>query len=163
MLCHVCKKLEATYHQLDRLEDGSWIQRDLCEECYHAATGSAPVAKVTKKVLLETKIELGATSKEDDFACPGCGLAYSTFLKQRRLGCERCYQTFRSDVERIFRRVQQHTNHRGKVPGRPRPTEHAPAQLDELRSKLQRAIEEERFEDAALFRDKMRRMSEGRE
>ena len=163
MLCHNCKKVEASYHQLDRLEDGSWVQRDLCEPCYLEATGTAPAAAKPVSKLLSTKIELGAAKQEGEFSCPGCGLAYSTFLRVRRLGCERCYQTFRSDVERIFRRVQAHTNHRGKVPGRPRATERPPAEMDELRSKLQRAIEDERFEDAALFRDKMRRLSEGRE
>lgn len=163
MLCQNCKKAEASFHQLD-LEDDKWIQRHVCEQCALGTTpkGPPPLAKslgVIGKILIEATSESPGSSDEE-FACPGCGLAYTTFLKQRRLGCARCYEAFHSDVEQIFRRVQEHTNHRGKVPGRPAAAPPAPLELERLRSNLQRAIEEERFEDAALYRDKIRRVSE---
>ena len=166
MLCQNCKKAEASFHQLD-LEDDKWVQRHVCEQCAlgTAPKGPAPLAKslgVIGKILIEATEET-PEAECSDFSCPGCGLAYPTFLKQRRLGCGRCYETFRSDVEQIFQRVQEHTNHRGKVPGRPAASPPAPLELERLRSNLQRAIEEERFEEAALYRDKIRLLAEDRE
>lgn len=164
MFCQICKKEQATVQQLEKHEDGEWAYCQMCEKCALAAEAGSSATHPVGKMLIEGAKKKAAASKStpgDAFACPGCGLAYAIFSKQRRLGCGLCYDSFRSDVEQIFRRVQQHTNHRGKVPGRPQREVRPSAELDELRSKLQRAIEEERFEDAALFRDKMRRLTEG--
>ncbi|MCA8972563.1 MAG: UvrB/UvrC motif-containing protein [Planctomycetes bacterium] len=164
MLCQKCNKAVATYHQLD-LEDGTWVQRHVCEQCALGVELAPPPAKALGsigKILIEATVE-PRVDPEDEFSCPGCSMSYSTFRKQRRLGCQRCYETFHSDLVQIFRRVQEHTNHRGKVPGRPNATPPAPLELERLRSNLQRAIEEERFEDAALYRDKMRRLTDDTE
>ncbi len=161
MLCQKCNKVQATYQQLD-LENGKWVQHHVCEQCALGTDAAPPPAKtigVIGKLLIEAS-EVARPSPEGEMTCPGCGLDHASFRRQRRLGCGRCYETFHDDLLQIFRRVQEHVNHRGKVPGRPAASAPAPLELERLRANLQRAIEEERFEEAALYRDKMRRLTE---
>jgi protein arginine kinase activator len=92
-------------------------------------------------------------------ACPGCGLTHEQFQAGRRLGCARCYDVFAAELEQIFHRVQDEAVHRGKVPGRPRTAPPSPLELRRLRECLQRAVEDERFEEAARFRDQINKLS----
>ncbi|HEY8449100.1 MAG TPA: UvrB/UvrC motif-containing protein, partial [Bacillota bacterium] len=68
--------------------------------------------------------------------------------------------------EPIVRRVHGSTRHVGKVAGRGG-ADNLRRRAEALRSELQRAVEEERYEDAARLRDQLRelqrQLAEGRE
>ena len=170
MLCQTCKQTQATTHILEKTAEG-WSQRNVCENC---ALGIDPLAgsQLTSGKVVKLFTELFGKGEAgvgeaidaelaDNVRCPGCDLSYEQFRANRRLGCSRCYEIFKSDVERILLKVQDHVKHRGKVPGHPQQRRIPNAELDQLRNKLQQAIQEERFEDAALFRDKMKELEQG--
>ncbi|MCG8431426.1 MAG: UvrB/UvrC motif-containing protein [Candidatus Omnitrophica bacterium] len=117
--------------------------------------------------------------------CPNCGLGYADFKKVGRLGCGSCYGTFRKYLMPLLKRIHGSSQHVGKhppsAPAKPktakrrsvlkersagpkdtpvRPSgQKIPAgqkELNELRLRLQRAIETEAFEEAAKIRDQIK-------
>ncbi|MEZ5989228.1 MAG: UvrB/UvrC motif-containing protein [Planctomycetota bacterium] len=168
MRCQICQKNPATIHVLD-LVGTEWVGRWTCEDCARGegADGGQDPLKVIKffgQILggQAATAPLGKGTASGD-ACPGCGMTYEQFQQTKRLGCPRCYETFQVDLEQIFMRVQENVLHRGKVPGRPKTAPPTPLELRRLHEQLGRAVEEERFEEAARLRDKIQELSRGDE
>ncbi|MAE76390.1 MAG: hypothetical protein CMJ85_05955 [Planctomycetes bacterium] len=162
MLCQNCQQAQATIHSLDK--DGSdWVAHHHCEKC---AMSGGPEASVEPGKIIKlfgdylAQADSPAPTLDKDTACAGCGLGYEQFQQSRRLGCARCYETFAPDLEQIFLRVQERTMHKGKAPGRPQTSMPSPLELRRLRENLQQAVDEERFEDAAGYRDKLQQLSD---
>lgn len=97
-------------------------------------------------------------TRPSETICPGCRLTLGAFKMRGRVGCPRCYDTFRAHLVPLLERVHDATAHRGRFPGRPARTAPDPVDLTELREQLQTAIEEERYELAARLRDKLRKL-----
>lgn len=162
MLCQICKQAKANIHTLC-LEGGEWVQHHICEKCaLGAGPGSALETGSVIKLFGQMLAQAGEPSSEAGAAtgvrCPGCGQSHEQFQNNRRLGCARCYDTFQSELEQIFLRVQDKAVHCGKVPDRPRNPPPSPLELRRLAENLQRAVQEERFEEAARYRDEINRL-----
>ncbi len=84
--------------------------------------------------------------------CPGCGLKYSEFRDTGRLGCPRDYDEFAGPLLTLLERVHRATDHCGKVPARSR----GRMGLNGLKADLDAAVSAERYEDAAVLRDRIR-------
>ncbi len=89
--------------------------------------------------------------------CPGCHLTSTEFRLRGRLGCPRCYEVFRNSLLPLLERVHDSTSHRGRFPGRSAKAPQPAVNLSELRLRLSRAIEKERYEEAAALRDAIRK------
>jgi protein arginine kinase activator len=87
--------------------------------------------------------------------CPACGIKYMEFRAQGRLGCPHDYLAFQAGLEPLLQRIHRATRHIGKTPRRVVPPLR-PAELVELRRRLQAAVEAEAFEEAARLRDLLR-------
>ena len=91
--------------------------------------------------------------------CTFCGLTLDGFKESGRLGCPHCYTSFESSLRRLLNRIHGASQHVGKVYLPPDP---AAAQLgrrlDGLRRRLNRAVEAEDFERAAVLRDQIREL-----
>jgi protein arginine kinase activator len=94
-------------------------------------------------------------------ACPDCGIGYMEFRAQGRLGCPRDYEVFRAGLSPLLQRIHRGERHAGKVPRCHRP-DGSLVDVAELRRRLQRAVAEERYEEAARLRDLLRE-KEGRD
>lgn len=169
MLCESCQENEGVIHHLE-LTNGEWLERLLCEECHRKnlrgeaaeqGKGAFTVIEYMGQILAQAggSQEQGQPTAEGGLVCPGCQLSFERFQQTKRLGCPRCYETFVADLEQIFLRVQERVVHRGKVPGRPKTAAPSPLEIRRLQDNLSRAVREERFEDAALFRDQIRKLS----
>ncbi|MBI5852620.1 MAG: UvrB/UvrC motif-containing protein [Planctomycetes bacterium] len=95
--------------------------------------------------------------------CTGCRLTLGAFKMRGRVGCPRCYETFRPQLVPLLERVHDATAHRGRFPGRPARIAPDPVDLTELRTRLQTAIAQERYEEAARLRDSLKKLSGGLE
>ena len=169
MICQVCQQAKAAVHTLD-LQGGQWVQRHYCQKCalggsQEAASDAGKVIKFFGQILAQAGkspselLQQITAAEATGGECRGCGMSYEQFQHARRLGCARCYEEFAHDLEQIFLRVQEEAAHRGKTPGRPRGSMPSPMELRRLREHLQRAVEEERFEEAARFRDQITKLS----
>ena len=122
----------------------------------------------------------------DQVVCPTCHTAYSDFVKNSRFGCPDCYGVFDLLMSENIKKIQGSESHKGKHPKfhyenalgiDPEPetpgAERAAAKksgwnaedaereekLAILKSKLQEAILEEEYEQAAKYRDEIRALN----
>ena len=90
--------------------------------------------------------------------CPSCGETERQLKETGLLGCEQCYDTFAAVLEPVFRRVQGHTRHIEAL-GKSRESD----ELSELRQRLDAAIREEAYEEAAGIRYEIRNHERSKE
>ena len=157
MLCEICSKSQATVHYTEIINNEA-TEMHLCENCARKKGAILkphfPLADLLSG-LIDLKIPLTLEEKGGG-KCPQCGLTYSDFKKIGRLGCGRCYDTFKESLAPLLKRVHGSNEHVGKSPalaGKEMRTTH---QLRELRERLQRAIQREEFEEAARLRDRIK-------
>ena len=153
-------------------------QQHLCSPCAEnlgLVQPKAPMkmsAELLEDLLSSIKTDAGPSktiARAD--ACPGCGLQLHQFKSNGRLGCPRCYETFREELVPLLQRVHEAASHRGRLPGQTPATGTTPP-LDEvsvtqqsrsdLRRLLEEAIHNEHYEEAARLRDELRQ-AESRE
>ncbi|HXT13545.1 MAG TPA: UvrB/UvrC motif-containing protein [Candidatus Angelobacter sp.] len=159
MLCCICKEREATVHYTKI--DGDKVQKvDLCEECSKTKGVNDPVGFELADLLLG----LGAAKEMEqssgaELKCPRCGFTQADFKKAGRLGCPECYKTFAEGLESLLKTMHKGTRHIGKVPEALRQTRELADRLKTLQKKLNKAVEDENFEQAASLRDEIKQMS----
>lgn len=132
----------------------------LCEGCA-AEKGMEPGLGAGDFPLASFLAQMGASRQSDAGEAPGsctyCGLHLEEFKKAGRLGCPHCYVTFEPHLRGLLRRLHGSTQHVGKIYLPPDPTEaERKERLAGLRRRLDRAVDEEDFERAALLRDQIR-------
>ena len=164
MTCQKCNKREAIRHESVRVEDGSWAEVHLCEQCAEKGdTGVFSQASLVQ-ALIESAAQLaGVRPAGPAKACPACGITYAEFRARGRLGCPHDYEVFLPEmlplVERIHHGGAQHV---GKSPASTYGRSEADRELIELRRALSEAVQGERYEEAAKIRDRVRALEEGK-
>lgn len=160
--CCACHKAPATIVIMD-LNGGSVTdQQHLCQPCAEKLGAVAPKTQLKMSPELLEDL-LGAQQPKTargrkDAACPGCGVTLMSFKQTGRLGCPRCYETFRAELVPLLQRVHESASHRGRLPGVAAVTAAAVTDsLSDLRRRLEDAVRGERYEEAARLRDELRR------
>ena len=154
MLCQMCKENEATVLYTE-IVDNKVMKMHLCEECAKKK-GVTIHAPFFLSDLLSGLTELATFPAEEmKRKCPGCGMSYVDFRKTGRLGCSQCYSTFEQGMNALLETIHKSTRHVGKLPKRLAGFIADMRKVQVLERKLQKAIEEEAFEDAAVIRDKL--------
>ena len=90
-------------------------------------------------------------------------MSYGEFRKGGMLGCAECYQAFRKELTPLITRVQGRAQHAGR---RPPVSEEEQARINEmesLRARMEAAVAEENFEEAAKLRDALRALTLAKE
>ena len=160
MLCDQCGENESIVH-LTRIKDNKIVTSHLCEGCAleqgiepGISIGDAPLTDFlsqTGKALSESSATVGP--------CAFCGMKLEQFKKTGRLGCSHCYVTFEPHLRNLLRRLHGNVQHMGKVYLPPDPSDaERRERLAGLRRKLDRAVENEDFEQAARIRDEIRNL-----
>ena len=161
MLCDICGKNGATVH-LTEIIDEQMNELHLCEEC--ARQKSAQMEQqFGLSDLLAGMAEFGKPDSKEREAlaaikCVNCGLTFADFKKIGRLGCGECYNSFRRYLGPLLKRIHGSGQHLGKAPFKVTRVLKKRTDLQELRAKLQKAIEEEAFEEAAKIRDQIKEL-----
>lgn len=89
--------------------------------------------------------------------CTGCNLSLADIRQLGRLGCPKCYESFREYLEPVLQRSHEGgLQHIGKKPKNTPTFRHH--NIEDLKAKLAEAVEAERFEDAAVLRDAIKRL-----
>ena len=86
-------------------------------------------------------------------------MTYQEFQKCGMLGCANCYQAFKEPMTALLQRVHGNTQHAGRVPGGVHSGTSIRMNIDRLKQKLQKAIADEEYEQAAKLRDAIRALS----
>ncbi len=175
MLCDRCKARNAKLLYTEII-NGVKTEQHLCEECatdYTSFQMEKPIlnSEMTLNSLLSTLLGAYQTNntkksgeKKKDFVCDNCHTAYDEFLQRGRFGCSQCYRTFHKELGKTLKGIQGAEAHIGKRPkGFVSSTQEILKNLsenDKLSIELQKAIENEEFEEAARLRDLIRKLKE---
>jgi protein arginine kinase activator len=153
----ICSK-PATVHITD-IVNKKKRETHLCEECAREKQllpdepGELNIPALLHMVMGQAAHNIANAA--DQSLCPECGASYAHFRSQGRLGCPHDYDVFRSMLIPLLERVHHQTQHQGKVPGRAK-SRYNEQKKASWQRELARAIQEERYEDAAKLRDLLR-------
>jgi len=181
MKCDHCDK-SATVRETT-VRNGAKIERNLCESCaiqlgvLPEPTGGPPQAASPSGPVFISVQGAGRAA-----ICPTCSTSHTEFKQSGLLGCADCYKVFEAQLGPLLERVQEGgVVHRGKRPKHlppdspesadaaespakpPRKRAEKPQPLNlaiitQLSAKLDAAVREERYEEAARLRDQLAKL-----
>ncbi len=89
-----------------------------------------------------------------DEKCPYCGTTFEDYKKTGKFGCSMCYETFKDRMDKTAvgaakteKQEKKEASAKDKIAG--------------LRAKIDEAVKLEKYEDAAKFRDEIKRLEGG--
>ena len=88
--------------------------------------------------------------------CPGCGMTYQQFRNSGKLGCPKCYDTFRAPLEKTLRQIHQNNKHTGKIPNTSAVEIKKKKKYEELKKQLSDAVKNEEYELAAKLHKELK-------
>ena len=91
-----------------------------------------------------------------DLKCTRCGFTQADFKKAGRFGCAECYTTFAEGLEALLKTMHKGVKHAGKVPHSLQQSRDLSDKLKTLQKKLEKAVADEDFEQAAMMRDEIK-------
>jgi protein arginine kinase activator len=132
-----CNKAKNVYVQ--KQENGQVTDFYCCNEC---------VGEIHQPFLHTLLHTLGVlNSMQPEMPRCKCGSSLQD-IKSKGIGCPDCYTTFKDQLSELVFRVQYGGfDHQGKTPK---------FNLESLKTNMQKAIQEERYEDAATYRDRIK-------
>lgn len=160
MLCEKCGQREATSHFKQTI-NGQTTVMNLCPKCaaemgldhffqgFHFNVGDLFGS------LLEN-LSTSARPSGETKTCPGCHSDLRTIINTGKMGCAKCYTTFRSELIPTIEQLHGKVNHQGKLPRSAGEAARKTAKLNSLKKKLDAAVKEQDFENAAKFRDEIK-------
>jgi protein arginine kinase activator len=163
--CDVCGVPEAGVHLIEVI-DGAKREVHLCAGCADQRgliidPTALGVAAKLEEILPEAVSEILNTIKKaaiSDLACPSCGRTFAEFQQDNRLGCAEEYQHFRPLLLSLLEKIQKTgrpPKHVGRVSERALARRSRQRKIETLKTELQAAINEQRFERAAELRDQL--------
>jgi len=168
MKCDVCHVKEATVHLTEIIND-KVTKLHLCEQCAKAKSeemeehfGLADLLSGLTDLAPDASKE--ATAAEKALRCPVCDFTFQDFRKIGRLGCPKCYETFREQLNPLLKKIHGSEAHVGKMLVKKEIIRDKETLVSELKVKLEKIIKLEEFEEAARLRDQIRALeSKGKE
>jgi protein arginine kinase activator len=155
MKCQSCAK-PATVHLTD-IVNGVVNKLHLCQECAEKQQ-LVKEQELNLPAILQSLLGQHVGPLPDELArltCPACGVKFMEFRAEGRLGCPYDYTVFQSALEPLLTRIHRSERHQGKRPARRRASQYD-AELVELRQRLQKAIQTEAYEQAAMLKTVIR-------
>lgn len=190
MLCQKCGKNEANV-RYTQIVNGVKKEMILCEECA-AKMGinnfkiNMPIhfSNFLDDFFDEEQL-LPSFMKEKSNQCNSCGEVYDDFIKTGLLGCPECYDMFEDRLDSVLKHIQGNVKHVGRKPlnisekmentgenvtkksakvnnSNKEVKENKQTEIEQLKADLNKAIQEERYEDAAVLRDKIKKLDENK-
>ena len=149
--CKYCEE-SATIH-LTQIIDSKIHKIDLCEKC----AKEKGITNLEETSLTDFMVTEDTFSKTEviDKVCEQCGFSTSDFKKKGRLGCPSCYEALSEPIKAVVKGMHKGLTHTGKVPHRAMERKIVQDQINDIDHKLRCAISEERYEDAAHYRDQL--------
>ena len=182
MLCSNCGKNEANV-RYTRIINGEKTEYAICEECAKKLgiddiDFSMPISFSNfLSDFFEDDSLLPSFTNTQISKCPKCGLTYDEFAQNGKFGCGECYEAFGNKIEAVLKNLHGTAKHRGRAPKNilskgdiyskntkeektevEHKVDEKQEKINKLNKDLQQAIKEERYEDAAKYRDEIKKI-----
>ena len=177
MLCQNCGKKEATMYFRQNI-NGQTKELNLCPDCAKELGAQDQFAHSFQSAFAKP---FGSWFDDDPFfsqsfpslfgapfsqaaqlgsgrRCPTCGMTESELQHTGRAGCAECYNIFDDILTPYIRKLQGATAHVGTAPRPQNDTQPVENPTAALKTKLEQAIKQENYEEAARLRDEIRRL-----
>ena len=158
MNCERCDEAIATVHQIVIGDSFNVKYSHLCESCADEVQAEEKSNLQQGKVssILDSMYEEGEETK-----CSGCGITFEEFRNSGRAGCANCYSSFSSRLEALIKRIHGADQHVGNVSeGNELGKISLPRRIQLLEKELEKTVREEKYENAAELRDKLKKLKE---
>ena len=154
MNCDFCDQKATVF--LTQLIDGQMKKVCLCESCAKTTGVTDPTGfSLPSNPTFSSKNRISSGKK-----CPTCGFGADDLNRVRRFGCSDCFQAFRPEIDLILRGMHQGITHVGKVPKGFEEIHARDEKLEELRAKLELAVQQEHYEEAATLVEQIRQLEQ---
>lgn len=170
MKCSHCNQNEATTY-IKRIVNGKKEEMHLCRECAEklGVLDEFDFDPFTTDSLFGNLLGAGAAafnSLTGIDRCGYCGSSFNDIVNSGKVGCAHCYEKFENKLAPSIEKLHGRTKHVGKnvtyyeddvkEKVNKKSTENKLInKVDELKKELKQAVKEQRFEDAAVIRDKI--------
>ncbi|MEE0946303.1 MAG: UvrB/UvrC motif-containing protein [Acutalibacteraceae bacterium] len=160
MLCQKCGKNTATTH-IRTVINGVVSEKLLCASCakgesYHKIGQNSLMDMLTS--MLGDSLLIDSHIGEEKCEC--CGATFSKIASTGKVGCPKCYEKFRNQLLPYLKRVHSSVNHIGKKPSKEQLIVTPTDKISELRKKLNLLVKNEKYEEAAVVRDEIKKFEE---
>lgn len=166
MLCEKCKKRDATSF-ITHNKNGIEQTYGLCSECasqfYFAGLSGFAVDFSNLLGLAFSQngnAQTVAGQTEKAVRCPECGITFKEIVNLGKVGCERCYVTFRNQLMPSIQQIHGSCEHIGKVSVNAGERMKKTSRLRDLQQQLSVAVKEQNFESAAKLRDEIKSLEQ---
>lgn len=158
MKCQSCGKKEATVRYF---EDINGVKQELhfCSDCAEKM-GFGGFSDIFSPLFTSIPSIFIEESKEEK--CEKCGYTFDKYLKTGFFGCPNCYETFDKNLDDLFRKLQGNIRH---IENKTESIKSAKELTKEdkiaiMKGELADLVKDEKYEDAAILRDKIKKMEE---
>jgi len=170
MLCEKCNKNIANVYLKNNV-NGNMTESYLCSACAGELYNKSYIPIIN---LFDSKFESdifsmlnfnnnklspSLNSVTEKNVCPVCGMSFADITKSGKVGCGKCYETFKNELTPNVMRIHGTAKHTGKIPKDRSLYINAKRKIGELNIKLKKMIEEQNFEEAAVIRDEINRIN----
>ena len=168
MLCEHCHENEAKI-SYTMVEGNDTKEMHVCPSCFQEFLAeqfpSSQIPPLDIQPMIQELLSLfhGKDAEEEEGrTCPVCGRSLKEFRKTGMFGCDNCYNTFAEELNALLPRMQGADHHVGAMPEAFRRNREASEKERALKDRLDAAVADERYEDAALLRDEIKALKEER-
>lgn len=165
MLCDFCKERESVI-SYTRIKDDGIEEVHLCEVCaeekfkrdFKGYQNIIPQLENALKNIFQ--FTANSYNEEDDISCEYCGRSFRELKAKGTLGCPKCYDSFGDEIKKYLNALNINLKYRGKIPKNAESYLVYNRKLEDLKEKLDLAINLEEYEKAAEIRDEIKKLKE---
>jgi len=171
MKCDVCKENEATIH-IQEVVNNNIKSIHLCEKCAQEYGIKNSLIELGFSLIdffdnfKDDKLKFEKNDKDgnnDEPVCRVCGMPFSEFIDSGKFGCGNCYEEFKDFIKPLLRKIHGSSLYKGeKFPEKIKEKFLRKMELNkkllEMKNKLKIALKEENYKEAAILRDKIKKL-----
>ena len=147
MICSNCGKNNASITYKQNI-NGKKITLNLCDNCAHEIGIFNSFDDIFSPMILDFEYVL-----PEEIKCKKCGYTLSKYRSTGLFGCDECYKTFKKEIDEILLKI--HGKNR-QIKEEKNIKKESINQVDKLKQELQELVKQEKFEEAAVIRDKIK-------
>lgn len=161
MLCQNCKRNDARVH-VKRIVSGESAEIHLCTACATAlglsdsAASFSPVRDVFGNLFSSNENKTAGRLMR----CETCGFSFEDISETGRPGCPDCYRVFSRKLRPALGKLHGRAVYKGKIPSAVTINSQKEEKIAMLKKQLAAAVEAQQFEQAAVLRDEIKRLSQ---
>lgn len=153
MKCNNCGKKEANIKYSENI-NGKKQELNLCYEC---AEKLGVIDFSDSFAPMFTSMFSGMSDFIEEVKCDKCGYTLDDYKKTGLFGCDHCYDVFEDSIDNLLLKIHGKNRHIKSLNKKDQNISKEDS-IDELKKKLEALVKEEKYEDAAVVRDQIKKI-----